>query len=530
MGTMIKAYLDLLEKPPEEARGCTRWWWYGAAVTREGIKKQLAHMKDACIGSVEVQVLYPLEMDNTELGIKNIPYFSPEFFDLLEYTVETAEKMHMEVDFTLGSSWPYGGPFITHEMSAQQAQLTQIDLYGPCRFDYDFTSRITGRIVRVVMGRMEQGRMVEESILDLTERLETRYLYGWEYGKYIENVDIPAGNWKVIVLYIQKYRQLTGIPAPNMAGYAMDHCRKDVSDYFFWNAGSPIIKKLGKSRIRSFFCDSIELEGHNWTEALMEEFRKRRGYDLTPHVYALWGEVGELTPEIRYDYYKTMSELTLENFFYPFADWCRANGSYSRIQAHGTWGDILKAYAAADIPEGETFGEGDRLEVNTVHRKLASSAAHVYGKPIVSNESFTWLRVPRYMETLEQMKSAVDAIFLDGMNMIVNHGYAYTPESIQAPGWAFYASSHICHLNTWWPYYRELGQYIQRVCAFLRRGRNVAEVAVYLPQADIWSSNPIGDLHLAMKLDEYIGREIVNHLSRNGYFFDFINDEAVTLP
>ena len=45
-------------------------------------------------------------------------------------------------------------------------------------------------------------------------------------------------------------------------------------------------------------------------------------------------------------------------------------GSTSRIQAHGTWGDILQAYGAADIPEGETFSEWDKYSVNTVHLSL----------------------------------------------------------------------------------------------------------------------------------------------------------------
>ena len=117
-----------------------------------------------------------------------------------------------------------------------------------------------------------------------------------------------------------------------------------------------------------------------------------------------------------------MSELTIENFFSVMTEWCHEMGSTSRIQAHGTWGDILQAYGAADIPEGETFSEWDKYSVNTVHRRLASSAGHVYHRHIISNESFTWLRFPRFTETPEQIKIAADSIFVDGMNQIVNHG------------------------------------------------------------------------------------------------------------
>ena len=70
---------------------------------------------------------------------------------------------------------------------------------------------------------------------------------------------------------------------------------------------------------------------------------------------------------------------------------------------------------------GESFGPQDKLHVNTIQRRLATSAAHIYGRKIVSNESFTWLRVPRFLVNYENVKAAADAIFLDGMNAIVNH-------------------------------------------------------------------------------------------------------------
>ena len=87
----------------------------------------------------------------------------------------------------------------------------------------------------------------------------------------------------------------------------------------------------------------------------MKNSKKRRGYELRPYIYALWGEIRGMTEQVRYDFQKTMAELTVENFFQELTDWCHEKGALSRIQAHGTWGDILQAYGAADIPEGETF-------------------------------------------------------------------------------------------------------------------------------------------------------------------------------
>ena len=143
--------------------------------------------------------------------------------------------------------------------------------------------------------------------------------------------------------------------------YVVDHCRKDAVDLFLKNGGDPLIERLGRGSFCCFFCDSIELLGNNWTGILEEEFLRRRGYGLDRYIYGLWGEIDDISDRIRYDYFLTMSELTIENFFENLTSWCESHGSKARIQAHGTWADILKAYSSAHIPEGETFGPQDKL-------------------------------------------------------------------------------------------------------------------------------------------------------------------------
>jgi len=518
----------MLKNPPAQARGWTRWWWYGCAVDKEEIAHELRVMKDAGMGGAEIQILYPLAADDKEKGVYNIPYFSPEFFDILKFTTDTAHELGLEIDYTLGSAWPYGGPFVPRSMAVQNALPYQIDVTGPVsNYSFDFTTRITGSIVKVVMGRMENSQMVEDSIIDLSDKLVDKQLFGWPWGEMIDGVNIPEGNWKIVAFVVQDYAPAITVGTRDANGYVIDHCRNDVAEYFFRHAGKPIIDHLGKDAIKCFFCDSIELAGHNWTDILFEEFKKRRGYDLGPYVYALWGEITGITDRIRHDYFQTMSELTLENFFETMTQWCHENGAKSRIQAHGIWADILKAYAIADIPEGETFGPQDMYKVNTIHRRLASSAGHLYGKPIISNETFTWLRVPRFTETLENAKAAVDAVFLDGMNAIYNHGFSYTQADAPQPGWAFFASSHMNHNNTYWDCYPEFARYIHRVSALLREGRHNCETAIYLPQHDLWSQNQLCDLHMAMKLQEHFGWDVPDRINKSGYYFDYINDEAL---
>ena len=520
----------LLTSPPADARGLTRWWWYGCAVTREEIVRELDFMQAAHIGGVEVQILYPVTPDDPEAGVYNIPYGSPEFYDILKFTAEECARRGMVFDFTPGSSWPYGGPTVEVEDAQQQVIPYQLDLHGPQTLSLDFTTRFAGDVVAASLGRMERCDMLAETLRDVTENFQIKELFGWPWGTELCNLEIPEGDWKLTFFVLSQHRNHVGKPSRGAQGLVLDHCSRRATDNFLRQMVAPVTEQV--QGIHALFCDSIEVEGHNWSGVLMSEFRRRRGYDLTPYIYALWGRIratnGEdITPYVRYDYSQTMSELTIENFFDPLTDFAHKQGTLSRIQAHGTWGDILRVYAAADIPEGETFGDHRTLRVNTIHRRLASSAAHLYGRTLISNETFTWLKRPRFTETPEEMKAAVDAVFLDGMNMIVNHGYAYSPAYAGRRGWPFYASTHINHTLPWWSQYRHLADYIHRTSALLRQGHPTARVAVYLPQADIWADNMLSELHLAMRLDEHLDSDAMDGIQKAGYTFDYINDEAL---
>ncbi|MCI6464929.1 MAG: hypothetical protein MSA90_05625 [Faecalicatena sp.] len=512
--------------PRKETKGRTRWWWYGCAVEKEEIIRELDMMQEAEIGGVELQILYPLQADEKEKNLQNHEYLSPGYFELIRFAADEAAARGMQFDLTLGSSWPFGGPFMPEELCGQNVLPFSIDVEGPCTFYKDLTTVIYGKVVGAVLGKMEGAQMMPETIVDITDHVVDKYLFNWPWGTEIEEIDIPAGLHKIVLFVSSDKKQRVLKPLRGGDGLIIDHNRKDSLRKFLEYGGDPIVEAVGQGKIQNFFCDSIEVFGHNWTDILYDEFRKRRGYELRPYIYALWGEIKGMTDQVRYDYQKTMAELTVENFFQELTAWCHEKGAVSRIQAHGTWGDILQAYGAADIPEGETFSAFDRYEVNTVHRKLAVSAGHVYHKPIISNESFTWLRFPRFVVSLENIKAAADSIFLDGINQIVNHGYSYSKDDDEKM-LAFYASTNINHTNTWWKYYKKLSVYINRVCDFMQRGEPVVTTAVYLPQHDIWAETPIADTHMCMKLDERLQVACIDGIHKAGYWFDYVNDDVL---
>ena len=56
--------LNQLSSPSADARPMMRWWWFGIAVDRAEIRRELEQMKADGIGGVEIAFVYPQVVDN----------------------------------------------------------------------------------------------------------------------------------------------------------------------------------------------------------------------------------------------------------------------------------------------------------------------------------------------------------------------------------------------------------------------------------------------------------------------------------
>jgi hypothetical protein len=519
---------ELFRDPPLGARPKTRWWWFGGAVTPEEVTRELTFMRDAGLGGAEIQPLYPLSPDDEARGIRNLSYFTEAFFDVLRHAVREARRLDLQLDFTLGSGWPYGGPFIPTDLSARRLRVLTHDLAGPREFTSLLSPHLTGddRLVSLVAAPVgpDQGLDLARSVV-----VPPPARVAGDEGLTLRWA-VPPGQWRLLVVVDSPTGQQVKRPTLGMEGPVLDHHNGDAMRLFLRAAGDRVmdaLKPAADPPFHSVFCDSLEVYGADWTRDLLAEFRARRGYDLAPRLPALWEEAGPDTPHVRYDYHATLSDLMLEHCFAPLVRWAEQRGMKARIQAHGALADVMRTYGLAHIPEGENIFGGDTCHVNLRHRRLASSAAHVYGRPVVSAETYTWLRTPLFMTTLEMMKAASDSVFLDGINHIVNHGYSYSPPQAGEPGWAFYASTEINHTNTWWRHYPHLARYVRRVQALLQQGAAVNEVAVYLPLADVWSQFGAGGKHIDVEIERHLGTALLTGLRHAGYDFDLVNDHTL---
>ncbi|MFO8057069.1 MAG: glycosyl hydrolase [bacterium] len=329
--------------------------------------------------------------------------------------------------------------------------------------------------------------------------------------------------------------------APGGHGLVMDYYCRDALDTYLSRFDQAFAGT--DARPRSFYNDSFEVYGADWTDDLFQEFRKRRGYDLREHLAALDGKVDkEYVSRVLCDYRETVSDLLFFEFARPWTEWAHKQGALTRNQAHGSPGNLLDLYAAADIPETEAFGPShfdipglDYYKSLAEHHgkpdvlvmKFAGSAAHVTGKRLVSSESCTWLG-EHFTVSLAHVKPEIDKLWAGGINHVFFHGITYSPDYEDWPGWLFYAPTNFGPSNTWFRDLPALNAYIARTQSFLQSGAPDNDILLYWPAHDLWSG--VYDEDPLQKFRETTAEAWRRLFSgRPGEFADLLQSAAVEL-
>ena len=103
-----------------------RWWWFGVAVEKPEILRELQQMKTDGIGGAELAFVYPEVLDDPAKGLKNLPFLSPAMLDAVHYAQAEGRRLGLRIDVTLCSGWPYGGPATTLEEAAGHLRIAEV--------------------------------------------------------------------------------------------------------------------------------------------------------------------------------------------------------------------------------------------------------------------------------------------------------------------------------------------------------------------------------------------------------------------
>jgi len=481
------------------------WWWPGSAVNETDIASQLKMFQGAGAGGVQIIPIYGIQNGQADY----INYLSPQWMDMMGYTVATARSLGMNVDMALETGWNFGGPAITRdEANASVVERTFDVTGGGPEFDRAFPPGT----IQALMAFGTNG-----AAIDLTDKIGADGSIHWT---------APPGTWRVYAVSQRFSGQNVKRAAPGGRGPMLNpFYPKAMDDYMKWFDSA--FDSYTGPKPRAVFQDSYEYQC-NWSPDFFEQFEHFRGYRLQSVLPALFDDTGDdEAARVKSDYRETVSDLMSVKTDPIWIGWAHRHGFITSYQAHGAPGNWLDLYGDADIPETEMF----HLDRSPLISKFASSAAHVQGHPLTGSETGTWL-TEHFTETLAELKYLDDDMFISGINHIFYHGCCYSPASAPWPGWLFYASTEMNPRNSIWHDVPALNAYVGRCQSILQSGKPDNDVLLYWPISDLWNT-PEGMLPsmTVSKTEWFTGQAMgvtASNLWNSGYALDYVSDRELT--
>lgn len=369
------------------------WHWMASAVDEANLTRELETFHAAGLGGMHIVPIYGAK------GYEDryVEYLSPRWMELLAHTLKEANRLGMWIDMTTGTGWNFGGPNIPDDMAnAVVKAKTDVAVAGQ---PYPLSNK--GEHFQALMAFSNNGQT-----LDLLAILAT--------GK--QEWTPPDGEWSIVSVSQEPSGTVVERAAPGGEGWMLNLFQGGVMKHYLERFDASFASYGGPTP-RAMYHDSYEYKC-NWSPDLFAEFEKRRGYRMQDHLDVFFSESGsDEQARLKHDYRETLDDMILENGIGVWTEWARQQGCLTRNQAHGSPGNLLDLYAAADIPETEMFNK-DRDPITS---KFASSAANVMGKARVGAETGTWLR-EHFNVTLGDLKVLVDDLFVSGTNHVLYHG------------------------------------------------------------------------------------------------------------
>ncbi|KAJ9093721.1 hypothetical protein QFC21_006317 [Naganishia friedmannii] len=263
-------------------------------------------------------------------------------------------------------------------------------------------------------------------------------------------------------------------------------------------------------RMRSnLFEDSLELsQTQYWTPALLQEFKQRRGYDLTRFLPLVLDEAKHhpfappfktfklssssekvnrngksMQDRVRHDFALTISDLYLEKRLDPLKKWANSIGLALRNQPYGIDFDAAVAATKVDIVEGETlcfWGNDDSFRVLATGRDVA-------GGKILSEELAASMH-KHYAMSWHDIIRVANRDFALGVNQVIMHGLPYPEtEHSEWPGYMpFLPAGKLPGFgDAWgerqpqWTLSYGYTNYLQNVQHILQLGRAIVDIGIY---------------------------------------------------
>ncbi len=500
------AELDVLsgfKTPPAGYGDVAFYWWIGDTLTKERILWQLEELKNKKITGLQINYCHT-DAGGATYGLtypSQPALFSEKWWELFQWFLQEAKKRGMAVslsDYTLGAA---GQGWYVDEMLAEYPGLIGSKLeskFWDLAGGEQLTASAPANLLSLSAYPLVNGKPDENGCISLNQATSGSGI-SWK---------APAGKWKVIAIY-RTFVKTSFDPMNPLSG-------KQVIEKFYQRFEDHCPGEVGKG-LNFFFSDELQfgIRGLLWNNNFSDEFKKQKGYDITPELCHLFMDFGPKSYKIRLDYNDVMVRLSEEGFFKPVYDWHTDRGMLFGCD-HGGRGRDITEFGDYFRTQRWVTGPGSdqpRLAKDVIKAKVATSIAHMYERPRVWLEGFYG---SGWGTSSADVTDATLANFALGYNLLSLHGLYYTTKG----GWWEWAPP--CnHFHM--PYWKQMDPFmacVERLSYILSQGHHRCDVAVMYPTEPV-----VAETEGKVTTEESFGAG--TELYKAGIDFDFIDYESL---
>jgi len=447
-------------KPNRVTYGPVWMWTWNDALTEPILREQVEDITSHGAGTL-MPIAEPKEFrPNTMVTYLSPDYLSDAFFSRYRYMVEQSARVGSQVWIYDEGGWPSG--MVCWSLPTKYPQFrSQV-------IERQEISPKPGETVDI------PGDCVSAFLYQGPTRLR-RLTPGTKHTADREG--------DTVIVFRVNPRHYTDLLNPKATRQFMDMVHEKYKNALGGHLGSTVTGIVTDEA-------NIGYAGRAWTDDLVEQFQKDKGYDIRDRLPSLFGGDSREDMQTRVDYIDWVSSRWARAYFKQIQNWCHRNNislvgeldaDHDTAVSAARNGNPLRMYRNMDIPAMDAIWRQIFPGKETHHfPKMPSSAAHQERKPRVMSESFC---VYGSGLTPEQMKWILDYQYVRGVNLFQPCLYQLsTKDFFQAGERPVFGPG-----NPLWKYMDAYGDYIARLSYVMTLGTPDIRTAVYCPFRDLWA-------------------------------------------
>jgi len=425
-------------------------------------------------------------------------YLSPGHMDQVKFTVDELAKRNMRMWIQDESDYPSGfaGGYITERYPQLGMQVIVADITVHVSPGETLDMPVPAATMAIWATETDQTGAIKQVVqVPVPANGQLKWLTPYEGTTPNE----PRMSWQVTIMrhaYIssptRNFNRADGTRAKDATYSLIDYLDPKATDTFLSivheTYRGAVGDQFGKT-ILGFFGDEPAYGNIPWTPTILDQFKAQKGYDVTPYI-PQWFNRQSTPQSVRAsaDYSDVWSGIFQNSFFGEQANWAKKyNVEYlvhlvdeeNMIGLERGEGEYFRDERYVQVPGIDNLSQ---LVPNAVHRadgtwninnnfpKLASSAAHLFGKPKAWSEEGGGSGVDGKYQMNFQLVRGMNAL-----EVRVNGLRAFSGEGGLGP-----ASGPVPPDSSQTLWYANRGGYLMAI------GRPAAQVGLYRPSHTVW--------------------------------------------